>query len=122
MNKGRFKSSLVDSESYVLTCYRYIEMNPVRAGMVGTPMEYPWSSVHANAYGDWDVLVSPHKVFERLDRDSQKRLLIYQALLDESICQEEIRSIRDHTNQGKVLGSTKFQKTDRGIDGSIRVL
>lgn len=46
--EGRFKSALVDSDRYALACYRYIELNPVRAGMVGTPGDYPWSSHHAN--------------------------------------------------------------------------
>jgi putative transposase len=46
--EGRFKSSLVDSECYLLTCMRYIELNPVRAGMVDNPGQYPWSSFRAH--------------------------------------------------------------------------
>jgi len=57
MWEGRFKSSLVDSDVYVLACMRYIEMNPVRANMVDSPHEYKWSSYRANALGDHDRLV-----------------------------------------------------------------
>jgi putative transposase len=52
--EGRFKSSLVDTNRYCLTCYRYIEFNPVRAGMVSHPADYPWSSYHVNARGKPD--------------------------------------------------------------------
>jgi putative transposase len=50
--EGRYKATIVDSESYLLTCYRYIELNPVRAKLVGHPAEYRWSSYHANALGN----------------------------------------------------------------------
>src|SRR5574337_70831 len=58
--EGRYKSCLVDSERYLLTCYRYIELNPVRAAMVETPGDYAWSSYRANAQGRQDRLVYPH--------------------------------------------------------------
>jgi putative transposase len=58
--EGRYKSCLVDSEHYLLTCYRYIELNPVRAAKVVAPGEYAWSSYHANAEGQLDRLVHPH--------------------------------------------------------------
>jgi putative transposase len=49
--EGRHKSSLVDAEHYLLSCYRYVELNPVTATMVKKPEEYPWSSYHFNALG-----------------------------------------------------------------------
>lgn len=58
--EGRFKSSLVDSDRYLLTCYRYIEMNPVRAAMVAAPGEYRWSSYASNAHAHSDPIVTPH--------------------------------------------------------------
>ncbi len=108
--EGRFKSSLIDSEQYLLACYRYIEMNPVRSGMVSRPQDYRWSSVHANAYGQWDVRVDPHSVYLQLGSDVAKRLASYRHFLEEDIGQGEVDSIRDHVNQGKVLGSSKFQE------------
>lgn len=63
---GRFKACLVDDERYLLACYRYIELNPVRAGMVAEPGEYRWSSYPANAWGWPDPLVAGHPEYLRL--------------------------------------------------------
>ncbi|MEO9080431.1 MAG: hypothetical protein ABI268_14110 [Rhodanobacter sp.] len=61
--EGRFKSCMVDSDSYLLTACLYIELNPVRATMVEQPQHHQWSSLHANlALGD-DSLVTPHPRF-----------------------------------------------------------
>ncbi len=108
--EGRFKSSLVDSESYLLTCYRYIELNPVRAHMVPRAEDYPWSSARANAFGKPDPIVSPHAVFLELGKDPGSRLSSYQALLCNSLSESEVLNIRAHINQGKVLGTKRFQK------------
>ena len=70
--EGRYKSCLVDSENYVLACYRYIELNPVRAGMVGTAAEYRWSSHHCNALGEPDRLVRPHSQYLALGQGRTK--------------------------------------------------
>lgn len=58
--EGRFRSCLVESEQYVLACYRYIELNPVRAGMVENPKNYKWSSYATNALGLQSNLCTPH--------------------------------------------------------------
>jgi putative transposase len=58
--EGAFRSCLVQSESCLLACYRYIERNPVRANMVRHPREYRWSSYRSNAEGKTDALVAPH--------------------------------------------------------------
>ena len=58
--EGRYKASLIDSNSYALICYRYIELNPVRADMVDHPSEYPWSSYRHNALGEKNELVIHH--------------------------------------------------------------
>ncbi|MBA8885076.1 transposase [Dokdonella fugitiva] len=68
--EGRFKSNLVDSERYLLTCYRYIEMNPVRAGMVEEPGAYRWSSYGHNASGGPDAIVTPHPIYLRSAKSS----------------------------------------------------
>ncbi len=66
--EGRYKSSLVDTERYLLACYRYIELNPVRAGIARRPEDYPYSSYHANALGKTDKLITPHAVYLDLIR------------------------------------------------------
>jgi hypothetical protein len=67
--EGRFRSCLAQSDDYVLACYRYIELNPVRAERVRHPREYRWSSYRANAEGKMDELVSPHEEYRRLGRE-----------------------------------------------------
>ena len=71
--EGRFKSSLVDTNRYCLICYRYIELNPVRAGMVEHPSEYPWSSYASNAEGRVNKLLIQHAVCRQRGIDETKR-------------------------------------------------
>ena len=78
--EGRFRSCLTQSEDYVLACYRYIELNPVRAGMVRHPRDYRWSSFHANGDGKQDALVSPHEQYMGLGRNEAARRQAYRAL------------------------------------------
>lgn len=108
--EGRYKSSMVDSERYVLACYRYIELNPVRAGMVAGPDEYRWSSFAANAGGSCDPLLTPHGVYLRLAASAEERLGLYRALLSEAIPPEEVAAIRLYVQRQRALGSTKFQE------------
>ena len=61
--EGRFKSALVDSTDYLLTCYRYIELNPVRAGMVAALGDYRWSSHRRNAHGAHEPRITPHAAY-----------------------------------------------------------
>jgi putative transposase len=78
--QGRFKSCLVQSEDYVLACYRYIELNPVRAGLVRRPDEYPWSSYHTNAKGEGTELLTPHDEYLTLGRTPAERQAVYRDL------------------------------------------
>lgn len=79
--EGRFRSCLVEGERYLLTCQRYIELNPVRAGMVPTPGKYQWSSYRANAEGSKDVLITHHETYLRLGADPLARRAAYRGLL-----------------------------------------
>jgi putative transposase len=64
--EGRYRATVIDAESCLLTCYRYIELDPVRADMVSHPANYPWSSYRSNALGQPDVLVSGNALYRRL--------------------------------------------------------
>ena len=86
--EGRYKSTLLDSERYLLTCYRYIELNPVRACMVKHPTEYPWSSYGINVRGDESELVVPHDIYLRLGATNNERQLAYQQLFKAHIGEE----------------------------------
>jgi putative transposase len=93
--EGRFRSSLVQSEEYLLTCYRYIECNPVRAGLVDHPGTYDWSSYRANALGCVDPVVTPHSEYERLGTNPEERQQAYEGLFSEVLGDATIRQIRE---------------------------
>lgn len=109
--EGRYKATLIDSEKYLLTCYRYIELNPVRAGkMVEHPSEYPWSSYRCNALGEKDSLVVPHREYQRLGKTAEQRQSFYRSLFSTRISEKTLDEIRESTNKGWVLGSSYFKE------------
>lgn len=107
--EGRYKSSLVDSEGYVLACYRYIELNPVRAAMVDDAAGYPWSSYAANGLGTPDRLLTQHEAYRSLAPEIDSRLAAYRALVEQAIPDEELASIRLYVQRQRALGSSRFQ-------------
>jgi putative transposase len=107
--EGRFRSCLVQSEAYLLACYRYIELNPVRAGMVRDPADYPWSSYGANALVERaNEITTPHPEYLRLGTDAEERRRVY-ALLFGSLSADRVKEIRDATNGGYALGDVHFR-------------
>lgn len=106
---GRYRSCVAESARYVLACYRYIELNPVRAGLVDRPGAYRWSSYLANAEGRDDGLVSPHVEFIALGADLESRRGAYAALFDDVLDPSLIEGIRTATNGGYPLGSDAFK-------------
>jgi REP-associated tyrosine transposase len=108
--EGRYKATLLDSEHYLLICSRYIELNPVRAGMVKHPGDYPWSSFACNAFGKPNALVTPHSLYRALGSDAEKRLEVYRALFKQQVPERMINEIREATNKAWVLGGDRFQQ------------
>jgi putative transposase len=108
--EGRFKSALVDSERYVLTCYRYIELNPVRAAMVGSPIDYRWSSHARNAHGSHEPHITPHPAYLQLGSDDTSRQRAYRDLFTDDLAAKDLEGVRLHTHQQKAWGSDRFQK------------
>ena len=109
LGEGRYKATLLDSESYLLTCSRYIELNPVRAGMVNDPAEYPWSSYHFNALGKENSLLTPHSVYKTLGVGEISSRTKYRALFSKHIPNADIEAIRNATNKAWVLGNDRFR-------------
>ena len=107
--EGRYKATLIDSEAYLLTCYRYIELNPVRANMVSHPGEYPWSSYPANALGKNDTLVTPHDLYLSLGRLPHQRQAAYRDLFHTHIDKKTLKEIRHATQKGWALGNDRFK-------------
>jgi putative transposase len=94
----------------VLACYRYIELNPVRAGMVRHPREYRWSSYGANALGRADPLLTPQEQYVRLGRREEMRCEAYRDLFKAQLDAEAVAQIRGATNGNVALGSERFKK------------
>lgn len=107
--EGRFRSCLTQSERYVLACYRYIELNPVRAAIVDAPGKYPWSSHRANAEGKSDPVLTPHPEFVALGHDEATRRQAYRGLFDDALSAELLGEIRAATNGSHVFGSDAFK-------------
>ncbi len=107
--QGRYKASLVQDDRYLLTCQRYIELNPVRAGMVAGPGEYPWSSYACNALGRPDPLVIPHPVYQDLNPDPEHRRAAYRRLFHDVLGDEVLTRVRDATNACLILGNDRFK-------------
>ena len=115
--EGRFRSSLVDNERYLLICQRYIELNPVRAGMVEAPEDYPWSSYRANARGADDPLLTPHPAYTELGRHDEDRRTAYRYLFQERLSDQLLTQIRHASNGNRPLGPEAFVEEIAKITG-----
>jgi putative transposase len=122
--EGRYKATLIDSEQYLLTCMRYIELNPVRAqNMANHPAEYPWSSYQCNALGKESNLVTPHPEYKCLGSTEDERQSVYRQLFRARIPEMTLDTIREATNKAWVIGSNRFKvkvasKVDRPVQSS----
>ncbi len=108
--EGRFKASAVQAEAYLLKCYRYIELNPVRAGMVTHPRDYKWSSYRHHAMETVDETISDHPLYLALDADAIRRVRAYEALFGSQLDDETITEIRTASRCGGVLGTERFRE------------
>jgi len=93
--EGRYKSSLIDSDRYLLTCMRYIELNPMRAKMVNHPGEYQWSSYQNCAHGIENELIEHHPLYLAIDDDPEKRREAYRELFRDRLSSELLHEIRE---------------------------
>jgi putative transposase len=108
--EGRFKSCLVDSESYLLRCYRYIELNPVRAGIAADPRGYRWSSYHCNGLGRPDPLITPHAMYQSLGSTVEEKCAAYRDIVAEGCDRIETDNIRAMTSRQRAFGGRHFQQ------------
>jgi len=107
--EGRYKASLVDSDAYLLTYMRYIELNPIRAEMVAHAGEYQWSSYGANAQGRRDPLLCPHPLYTALGVTAAERQHAYRELFRHHLDNDLLHEIRDALNHELVLGRSYFK-------------
>lgn len=110
MWEGRFKSSLVHNDSYCLACHRYIELNPVRAGMVQHPADYAWSSFRFNALNEESLYITPHETWLSLGRNDVDRRLTYLSLFDATLDQAKFDDIRFGIQKSLPVGNDRFKQ------------
>ena len=108
--EGRYRSCIVESARYVLACYRYIELNPVRAGITKAPGAYRWSSYLHNAKGSDDPNLSPHGIYLSLGASSARRCASYRRLFEGSPDSRVIDDIRSAWQSGTPLGDDGFRQ------------
>ena len=115
--EGRFKSCVVDEENYLLICQRYIELNPVRAGMVSAPGDYAWSSYRANGFGQPTKLWTPHRIYNELGATTEQRTTAYREMFRGQLDAELLHQIRQATNQSLALGNDQFKREVERMSG-----
>ena len=115
--EGRFKSCLVQEEHYILAGYRYIEMNPVRAGMVTSPSDYHWSSYASNALGKASALCHPHPSYLALAAKEAERQQAYRDLFQSEVSKAMLLDIRNAIKSGMALGSERFKQEVEALTG-----
>lgn len=108
--EGRFRSFVVESQRYFLTCQRYVELNPVRAGMVTLPGGYAWSSFRCHGMGKESDLHSPHPEYLALGKTSRERIRAYHQLFAEALRRTEHDAIAKSLSSGYALGDEAFRE------------
>lgn len=117
--EGRYRAALIDGDDYFLACSRYIELNPVRAGLCAHPAVYRWSSYRAHALGEIDALASDHPLFHRLGHEPAERQREYRALFGEQLDPAFLDGLRQATNGGRMFGPTVSSAKQLGSDSKF---
>jgi len=119
---SRYKSSLIQSETYLLRCQRYIELNPVRAAMVDDPAHYRWSSYRHNALGQSNPYLTQHPLYLGLGlgNDEKTRQVAYRSLFSTDLDKDAINDIRLALNQNQPLGNSRFYRKIEAMTGQRR--
>jgi putative transposase len=115
--EGRFRSSIVQERGYLLRCYRYIELNPVRAGITRQPQDYRWSSYRVNAGLAASQLITPHEEYLALGRSKEERVTAYRGLFEAEMGPADLNELRSATNGGFVWGDERFKAEVAGMLG-----
>ncbi|MFC5472950.1 transposase [Paraherbaspirillum soli] len=118
--QGRYKATVIDTERYFMLCSRYIELNPVRAGLVAAPGEYPWSSYLHHVGIRPDGLIVDHPLYWALGNTPFDREAAYKAMAEQALTSGEMAELVDATNKGWALGSEKFKRSLER-QGNLRV-
>ncbi len=115
--EGRYKACLIDADSYLLACMRYIELNPVRAGMVKHPAQYRWSSYACNALGADNALITPHSLYQDLGLTDVSQREAYSGPFDIPINENKLTLFRQALQSGTPLGHDRFKAEIESVFG-----
>lgn len=107
--QGRYRTTVVDAEHYLMLCSRYIELNPVRSGMVANAADYPWSSYAHHIGLKLDPLITDHPVYWALGNTPFQREATYRNQADQGLTQDQVKTLSDATLKGWALGTEQFQ-------------
>lgn len=105
---GRYRCSPIDTDAYLLACNRYVELNPVRAGLVAHPAEYPWSSYRTKVGLGTCAWLDPDPVYLALGRSRERRQAAYRAIVGHDIPPAELDLIRTALQRNQLTGSDQF--------------
>jgi len=119
--QGRYWASLIDSQQYLFEVMRYIELNPVRAGMVGAPELFPWSSYAHNTGRQVRAGITMHDEFQRLGGSPMERCRTWVEFVAQGISQPQLDRIRRRLRKCRPYGSDDFEKrfSPEKWDGSV---
>ena len=109
--EGRYKSSVIHAEDYLLACQRYIELNPVRACMVDDPGQYRWSSYRSNGLQQLERRLTPHLLYQSLGNSPETRSAAYRELFRPQLDAEAAETIREALRLGMPLGNERFAES-----------
>ncbi|MBR45854.1 MAG: transposase [Rhodospirillaceae bacterium] len=119
--EGRYRAALIDSDAYLITCMRYIELNPVRVHLVARPGDYAWSSHGRNAEGVYDRFVGPHSLYRALGAVEAERQAAYRELFRQDPGEDDLAEIRSATNGSRLLGDAGFRaRIERCLDRAAK--
>ena len=119
--EGRYKSSPISTDEYLLACCRYVELNPVRAGLVLDPLAYRWSSYCSKVGAHHQDWLDDAPCYLALDDSQEGRAARYVAWLAETIPTDELEHIGLALQRGQLTGSSRFvdeiaEKTEKRVD------
>ena len=120
--EGRYHASAVETDRHFLRCHRYVELNPVRAGIVADAAEYRWSSYAHNALGRDDECITAHDCYLALGRDAASRRRAYLELFREQLTDESLLEIRLALQQNRPLGARGSERGGSFSDPSLTLL
>ena len=115
--EGRYRATVIDGKHYLLTCSRYIELNPVRNQLVDRPQDYHWSSYAHNALAQTDEMITAANEYRKLGDSVKDCAKAYRKLFRPKLSQQQVQEITDATVKGWVLGNSKFARKIEKLSG-----